>query len=179
MDGITAEMLQNKGATFVFLGVPKGTVFGIDLKCWRTDEEFRGIRLIPPGMHYIYYASSSETEIDDVSQRYDLLQKWVKHCYRQLLTFMKNNHLFYRSGFFQYFNENDIIVKMWDKQTEDVSTEIVNDETVQRIRLNLSNLDRYLAPYPYDVWSRWHCLTRQITGKQDSFLSHISSDEYF
>ncbi|XP_014370310.2 protein AAR2 homolog [Papilio machaon] len=155
MDGRTAEMLHTKGATFVFLGVPKGTVFGIDLKCWRTDEEFRGIRLIPPGMHYIYYASASETEIDDVSQR---------------------------SGFFQYFNENDIIVKMWDKKTEDVSKEVVDEHTVERIRENLNNIDRYLAPYPYDIWSRWHCLTRQISEALAKKLSPeqgiIRSEEF-
>lgn len=58
MDQETAQRLFREGATFVFLGVPPNTQFGIDLQCWSTEEQFRGVKMIPPGLHYVHYAAS-------------------------------------------------------------------------------------------------------------------------
>ena len=35
--------------------VPEGTVFGIDNYVWHTGPNFMGIKLIPPGIHFVYY----------------------------------------------------------------------------------------------------------------------------
>jgi A1 cistron-splicing factor AAR2 len=42
-------------ASLVCLGVPKGTEFGIDLRSWVVGEHFQGLKLIPPGLHYVYW----------------------------------------------------------------------------------------------------------------------------
>lgn len=41
--------------TVVLLEVPERTEVGIDYKCWNVGQRFKGIKLIPPGLHFIYY----------------------------------------------------------------------------------------------------------------------------
>lgn len=60
MDQETAKRLLVEGGTFVFLRVPEETQIGIDMKCWTTEENFRGIKMIPPGLHYIHYSGVSK-----------------------------------------------------------------------------------------------------------------------
>jgi A1 cistron-splicing factor AAR2 len=55
IDQDLARRLLVEGATLVFLNVPRGTVFGVDMKSWNTGEKFKGVKMIPPGLHYIYY----------------------------------------------------------------------------------------------------------------------------
>ena len=50
-----AKKLLVEGATLVLLDVPKGTDFGIDIKSWNSGENFKGIKMIPPGFHFIHY----------------------------------------------------------------------------------------------------------------------------
>ena len=61
------QELQNIGAAILCLGceqlAPKadGTAptnslyFGIDYSFWQIGPRFQGVKLIPPGVHYIYY----------------------------------------------------------------------------------------------------------------------------
>lgn len=55
MDKNLAKRLLVQGATLVVLNVPSGTEFGIDLKSWNTEDNFKGIKMIPPGFHYVHY----------------------------------------------------------------------------------------------------------------------------
>ena len=55
MDPSVAKNLFDEGATLIFTGVPKGTEFGIDYNVWTVDYKFKGIKMIPPGVHFVYY----------------------------------------------------------------------------------------------------------------------------
>lgn len=55
MDQDLAKFLFNHGATLIVTDVPTGTDFGIDLKSWNTGENFKGMKMIPPGFHFIHY----------------------------------------------------------------------------------------------------------------------------
>ncbi|XP_049870185.1 protein AAR2 homolog [Pectinophora gossypiella] len=143
IDQETAKKLLVEGGTFVFLGVPPETQFGIDMQCWNTEEDFRGIKMIPPGLHYIHYSSVSKGS-GDVGPR---------------------------SGFMHNFQQKEFLVKMWDKKTEDMSKEEISDESIQRLKDNLLNLDRHLGPYPYDIWQKWKLLTSQMTAELVAKLS--------
>lgn len=55
MDQALAKRLLVEGAVLVVLNVPIGTEFGIDLKSWNTADYFKGIKMIPPGFHYVHY----------------------------------------------------------------------------------------------------------------------------
>lgn len=61
MEQDLAKRLLLEDGTLVFLGVPEGTEFGIDMKSWNTAGDFRGIKMIPPGIHFIHYAAVSKT----------------------------------------------------------------------------------------------------------------------
>lgn len=50
-----AQRLFIEGAALVLLNVPLGTEIGIDLKSWNAGDKFKGIKMIPPGLHFIYY----------------------------------------------------------------------------------------------------------------------------
>ena len=49
------QALFREGAILAFLGVPEGTEFGIDYNCWRVGHKFKGVKMIPPGIHFVYY----------------------------------------------------------------------------------------------------------------------------
>lgn len=55
IDQDIAQVLLTQGATLVLLDVPAGTDVGIDTKSWTTGDNFRGIKMIPPGIHFVHY----------------------------------------------------------------------------------------------------------------------------
>ena len=55
MDQETAKVLFREGAMLIFLDVPEGTEFGIDYNSWTVGPMFRGIKMIPAGIHFVYY----------------------------------------------------------------------------------------------------------------------------
>ena len=55
MDQGTAKVLFKEGAFLVLLDMPEGSEFGIDYNSWTTGPKFKGVKMIPPGLHYIYY----------------------------------------------------------------------------------------------------------------------------
>ena len=50
-----ARWLFENGATVVVLDTKAGFEFGIDLNQWTVGENFKGVKMIPPGFHIIYY----------------------------------------------------------------------------------------------------------------------------
>jgi len=50
-----AQWLFENGATLVFLDLPTGSEFGIDYNCYEVGPQFKGVKMIPPGIHFIYY----------------------------------------------------------------------------------------------------------------------------
>lgn len=136
MDQQTARKLYAEGAIFIFLNVPEGTEFGIDMKSWNTGEKFRGVKMIPPGLHYIFYSAVSDT--GDTAPR---------------------------TGFFHNFKKSEVIAKKWDKENDCISSDVVSEAEIVRLKDNIRALDNFLGPYPYDVWEKWVFLTADITGK--------------
>lgn len=136
MNQKTAKRLFKEGAIFVFLDVPEGTEFGIDMKSWNTGGKFRGVKMIPAGIHYIFYSSVNDT--GDTAPR---------------------------SGFFYHFKQSELIAKKWNKDECDVSNDIVPETDIIGFKDNIMMLDQFLGPYPYDISEKWLNLTSHITGK--------------
>ena len=55
MDQDRAKKLFHFGATFLFLDVPEGTEFGMDCNVWTVGPKFKGVKMIPPGLHFIHF----------------------------------------------------------------------------------------------------------------------------
>ncbi|KAK6644390.1 hypothetical protein RUM43_000657 [Polyplax serrata] len=88
MDQNIAQALFHEGATCFFLGFPVGSEFGMDIKSFTTAEKFRGMKMIPPGLHYVYYSTVNS--------------------YGQSP----------RIGFFHHFKPREVVVKKWDSKEE-------------------------------------------------------------
>nr|CAG4643412.1 EOG090X0AVR [Ilyocryptus agilis] len=99
MENETALRLFHEGASLIFLDVPVGTEFGIDLTSWNTGEKFKGVKMIPPGIHFVYYSAVS-----------------------------KEGSVAPRSGFFYDFKKKEIMVRKWEATTEDLedSSDIIS-----------------------------------------------------
>ncbi|XP_060580026.1 protein AAR2 homolog [Ruditapes philippinarum] len=61
MNNETAKVLFREGATFVLLDMPEGSEFGIDYNSWTTGPKFKGVKMIPPGIHFVYYSARSSS----------------------------------------------------------------------------------------------------------------------
>jgi len=55
MNQATAQHLFEAGAVLILLDVPYGTEIGINMNSWQAAENFKGIKMIPPGLHFIYF----------------------------------------------------------------------------------------------------------------------------
>lgn len=95
----------------MFLIILKYKFLAIDI-----TEEFRGIKLIPVGPHFVY--SSSRDRFGNPSAS--------------------------RSGFFHYFKAGEILVKEWEPTKEELQNRSKGNVELekQRISENLKNLDR-------------------------------------
>ncbi len=59
MDQRLANKLFEEGAFLFIHDLPIGTEFGIDLNTWKTGEKFKGVKMIPPGIHFVFYRFTS------------------------------------------------------------------------------------------------------------------------
>uniref|UniRef100_A0A0A9Y7M7 Protein AAR2 homolog n=1 Tax=Lygus hesperus TaxID=30085 RepID=A0A0A9Y7M7_LYGHE len=134
MDQETAKRLLVEGSTLIILNVPVGTEFGIDMKTWNTGEKFMGIKMIPPGIHNVYYSPTNKH--GDVAPR---------------VSFMQN------------FGRSEFVVKKWDVDAEGVSSDIVSAEDVKKMKDDIQSLDQFLGVYPYDTYEAWKKLSEHIT----------------
>ena len=146
MDQKTAKELFYNGGTFILLNVPAGTEFGMDMKLCNTGEKFRGVKMIPPGLHYIFYSSVSKT--GDVAPR---------------------------TGFFHHFHEREVLVKKWDTNSEDICLRNVDEDEVVGLKENILALDKFLGPYPYDIYKKWIELTSHITRMNVNVLKFFQN----
>nr|CAG4647292.1 EOG090X0AVR [Megafenestra aurita] len=133
MDQTLANKLFEEGAILFVLDVPLGTELGMDLNTWKTGEKFKGIKMIPPGIHYIYYSS-----ID------------------------KHGCVAPRAGFFYNFQKKDIVVLKWNAETEEI-LDLCTDSEKETYRTNIYNLDPNLGPYQYETWKKWLSLSSKVS----------------
>lgn len=67
-----------------------------------------------------------------------------------------------RVGFLHNFRSREILVRKWDA-TEEEFVDEQNTEVVERLKANVKNMDRFLGPYPYEIWEKWKNLTNNVS----------------
>jgi len=133
IDPDTARRLFEVGANLFLLDVPINTEIGVDMNSWHTGPNFKGIKMIPPGIHFIYWSSVS-----------------------------KEGQAAPRTGFFHEFHPKEVMIKKYNHANENFD-DVLEQEEIQRFQVNLKNLDRNLGAYPYDSWKKWVSLTNKIS----------------
>lgn len=103
------------------------------------------MKLIPPGLHYVYCSASAAEDIGI--------------C---------------RSGYFLYMKPQDVAVFRWDPENEELIRP-ENEEAVRYADGVLSfDFDRNLGPYPLELREQWAELTRHATGELVQKIEPIS-----
>jgi len=133
MDQDLALKLFNEGAVLILKDVPPATEFGIDTHSWNTGQKFLGVKMIPPGLHFIYY-SAVNTKFRDTAPR---------------------------SGLFHWFKKGELVAFRWDASTETLVDD-VSEQDKDNMKADVRNLDHRLAPYPYQSYNKWLMLSSRI-----------------
>ncbi|XP_029773984.1 protein AAR2 homolog isoform X2 [Suricata suricatta] len=136
MDPELAKRLFFEGATVVILNMPKGTEFGIDYNSWEVGPKFRGVKMIPPGIHFFHYSSVDKANPREVGPR---------------------------MGFFLSLQQRGLMVLRWNAIREEVDLSPAPEAEVEAMRANLQELDQFLGPYPYATLKKWISLTNFIS----------------
>eukprot|EP00041_Stephanoeca_diplocostata_P029420 m.867919 g.867919 ORF g.867919 m.867919 type:complete len:355 (-) comp23556_c1_seq4:2768-3832(-) len=117
-----AQRLFTEGAILVLLDVPTGTEFGIDYNSWNVGPMFKGVKMIPPGLHFVFYSATGADGKQSAP----------------------------RTGFFFNARPQQIIVKRWNPDTEDLDDAPRDEEQLNAHRAGIITLDPCLGAFPYD-----------------------------
>ena len=149
MDPELARRLFDVGANLFLFDVPPHTEVGIDLNSWNVGPNFKGFKMIPPGIHFVYWSAVS-----------------------------KDGQVAPRSGFFYNFSPKEVHARRYNDRNEEFEEICDNAEEINRLRLNLKNLDPNLAAYPYASWKKWVSLTNKISVETIKRLEPTSGKIY-
>lgn len=64
MDPDYARQLATNGATLLLLDVPEGTLVGLDRRVFAVGPRFRGVKMVPPGVHLLSYQAVGRPPAD-------------------------------------------------------------------------------------------------------------------
>ena len=114
----------------IVLDMPVGTEFGIDYNSWNVGPKFKGVKMIPPGVHFVYYSAVSTDRKKPGAGP---------------------GKAGPRTGFFVHLGKCEVVVKRWNPATEDLDPAATTEEELSRFRANLLDLDRFLGYTDFDI----------------------------
>lgn len=102
---MSCEEVQQCGS-ILCLDVPPGTEFGIDYQVFETGTKFKGVKLLRPGVHFVYYSARNVNYQADSAPR---------------------------TGFFLVLHSGEVAVWRWNPSTEDFyNVEEISKEDKER-----------------------------------------------
>uniref|UniRef100_A0A2P2KV35 Protein AAR2 homolog n=1 Tax=Rhizophora mucronata TaxID=61149 RepID=A0A2P2KV35_RHIMU len=153
MDPETALELVKRGAALLLLDVPQHTLIGIDTQVFTVGPLFKGMKMIPPGPHFVYYSSCS------------------RH----------GNEFSPIIGFFIDVGHSEVIVRQWDQQEEQLIK--VSEEEEERYCQMVKSLefDQHLGPYNLSQYGEWKYLSSYLGKSIIERIGNLSSscDQHF
>lgn len=133
---LARRLYEKHCAILVVEYLPPASEFGIDLMNHRIGENFKGVKLIPPGLH-IVYASAVDKSTNQIGPK---------------------------SGFFHNFKSGELVVKRWSEQQEDFDdTHQPSEDDLLVYMTNLKDLDRYLGAYSFSLYQSYSTMTHKLT----------------
>ncbi|KAL0549139.1 hypothetical protein IC582_013620 [Cucumis melo] len=148
MDPETALELVKHGVTILLLDVPQYTLVGIDTQMFSAGPSFKGIKMIPPGPHFLYYSSSSRDgrEFSPIT------------------------------GFFVDAGPSEVIVRRWDQREERLIKVLEEEEERFREAIRRLEFDRQLGPYNLGQYGEWKRISNHINSTTIERLEPIGGD---
>ncbi|XP_073144694.1 uncharacterized protein [Henckelia pumila] len=134
MDPETALEYVKHGATLLLLDAPQFTLIGIDTQMFSSGPKFKGIKMIPPGVHFIYYSSSNRegSEFSPIV------------------------------GFFIDASPSQVIVRKWEKNEELFVKLLEEEEEGYYHAVKRLEFDAQLGPYSLSQYTEWKHLSNYI-----------------
>lgn len=149
MDPDSARQLAEHGGTLLCLHVAEHTCVGIDQQMFVVGPKFMGLKMIPPGTHFVYYCAVSR----DGSERAPII------------------------GFFTHFEPQQVIVRKWDIQEErliPLEDESEEDRLISAVKR--FEFDTHLGPYDLLSFKKWQRLSSFITPSVIDRLQPVGGD---
>ncbi|XP_020523331.1 protein AAR2 homolog isoform X5 [Amborella trichopoda] len=135
MNSETALRLVKNGGTILMLDVPRFTLIGIDTQVFSAGPNFKGIKMIPPGPHFVYYSSSNK----DGSEYAPII------------------------GFFVYISPSEVIVRKWIQQEERLVMLSEDEEECYSMAVKNLEFDHQLGPYGLIQFWDWIHISNYVT----------------
>ncbi|KAG0350146.1 a1-alpha2 repression [Podila minutissima] len=171
MDNDTLKRLFKAGAVLLVLDAPQNQLeFGIDVNCWNTGPKFKGIKIIPPGAHFVYYSlhtsKNKPTEPQDESGTMEVTEGGPTGGD-------------VRIGFWHVFESGEVIVMKWNAYNEEMELE-TDQEQIARYKAGIQEFDPFLGAYPLlppdSTYPAWVKISNHI---QKNIISRVFVDRGF
>jgi A1 cistron-splicing factor AAR2 len=148
MSPAEALRLTREGAQVVIVGLPPRTQFGIDYWSFHAGKKFTGMKMIPPGIHFVWTAPSGVNET--TGHRPD-------HS-------MMDPDMVPRIGEFVWLRGGDVWLRRWDPVAESLS-HFEDEREEQRYALGAKrfDFDAGQGPYPINEQQKWRTLTNYVS----------------
>nr|CDS22197.1 AAR2 [Echinococcus granulosus] len=118
--------------------VPPNTLIGLDTNVWTVGRNFRGVRNIPLGLHYLFInAAANGPEGEVISGP--------------------------RCGVFLDLSKPCVVKKRWVKESEEFVDLPSTEGDVDLMRSNPTEVKMYLIAYPKERFANWVALSSHIT----------------
>eukprot|EP00850_Spirogloea_muscicola_P010593 SM000063S19983 [mRNA] locus=s63:62598:66984:- [translate_table: standard] len=149
LDAETARKMAQQGGALLFLDVPPGTWFGMDQQAFVVGPRFRGMKMIPPGPHFVYHRAASRHGADVAPV----------------------------IGFFVHLARAQVLVRRWNPQEERLVA-LHDSAEEERYVLGVRNFDfdSFLGPYDVDHFGTWQRLSLFITAAVIQRLEPVGGD---
>ncbi|KAF9209924.1 a1-alpha2 repression [Haplosporangium sp. Z 27] len=174
MDNETLKRLFKAGAILLVLDAPHNQLeFGIDVNCWNTGPRFKGIKIIPPGAHFVYYSlhntkstKSNEDEYVSKDGTVEIMEGGITGGD-------------VRIGFWHQFESGEVVVMKWNAYNEEMELE-KDKEQIARYKAGIQEFDPFLGSYPLlppeSTYPAWVKLANHI---KKSTIESIFKDDGF
>lgn len=135
MDQESARELAEKGGSLLLLDVPQGTALGVDQQTFLVGPNFKGVKMMPPGTHFVSYTPSSAAGGFGPT-----------------------------TGFFVHLHPGEVVVRRWCAEAE-VLQSLPDEDEAGRLAAAVRSFqfDQCLAPYDFNSYAAWRRLAGHIT----------------
>ncbi|KAG1676959.1 hypothetical protein FOA52_014835 [Chlamydomonas sp. UWO 241] len=147
MQDDTARNMATQGGAVLMLGVPPGAVVGVDHQAFATGAMFKGVKMLPPGPHFLSCAATSLESPGGLAPP---------------------------TGFFLTLAQRQVVVKVWDAETEMLRDMDDADEAARYADgVRRFEFDAHLAPYDLASHRAWASLSSHVTEGVIAALSPV------
>uniref|UniRef100_A0A0E0P4W6 Protein AAR2 homolog n=1 Tax=Oryza rufipogon TaxID=4529 RepID=A0A0E0P4W6_ORYRU len=157
VDPEAATELVRKGATLLLLDVPQRTLLGVDTQVFSVGPKFKGIKMVPPGPHFLYYCSPNSYGQNNLHEK-----PHIDYSSTICDPFRHANEFAPTVGFFLTTHPSEVIVRKWHAQEERLIKLPEEEEIRYSEAVRHFEFDSQLGPYNLDSFGDWKQLSSYL-----------------